>query len=193
MECSHSYSITPIPYPVLQRHVEKYATLRLLALRTNPEGFSSTYDQEKTNTFEQWRERIDRPDRITLIAVASNTPSMEDDAAEWVGILGILTPDFFKNEWENLPLDFKQKFARWSGTAAHILISMWVHPEHRRKGLGRKLISQALEWVKQSESKSSSLVLEVTKTNVAAETLYREMGFVDIEQTEDSIWMARSL
>lgn len=195
----YSYTIAPIPFPVLHRHVDQYATLRLLALRTNPEGFSSTYQHEKTNTFEQWRERINRPDRITLIAVASkdpaNTPSLED--SEWVGILGILTPEFFKNEWDTLPLDFQQKFAMWSGTSTHILISMWVHPEHRRKGLGRNLISQAVEWVKHrdlpAESKGSSIVLEVTKANVGVATLYREMGFVDIEEVDDSIWMQRSL
>ncbi|KAE9403253.1 acyl-CoA N-acyltransferase [Gymnopus androsaceus JB14] len=193
----YSYTVVPIPVPPLQRYVDRYAALRLLALGTNPECFSSTVEEAKTLTSEQWRERIDTPDRVTLVAVASKAPAntslalLDEDTAEWLGLIAVLTPEFLKKEWESLPIKFQQ-FAMWLGAPAHILISMWVHPEHRRKGLGGKLISEAVEWVRQ-RSKGGAVVLEVFKTNVGAATLYREMGFVDIEEVEGSLWMGRSL
>lgn len=50
-----------------------------------------------------------------------------------------------------------------------------VHPEHRRRGLGRFLLLQAL-----TEGRSrgaTSALLEVRRSNAAAQNLYRRLGF----------------
>ncbi|KAJ3869839.1 hypothetical protein EV359DRAFT_29094 [Lentinula novae-zelandiae] len=181
----YTYNIVPIPFsPLPQSHVDKHASLRLLALRTNPECFSSTLENESRLSPEQWRGRIDTEDRVTFIA--------------WVGLVTVLTPEFLQERWDNLPRKFR-KFAMQSGKPAHVLVSMWVHLEHRHKGLGRLLISQAVDWVKNRveksgvEDKRGDVVLEVFKQNTGAIVLYRAMGFEDIEEVPPSIWMGRKI
>ncbi|KAJ3731655.1 hypothetical protein DFJ43DRAFT_376329 [Lentinula guzmanii] len=221
----YSYSVVPIPTsPLLQAHVDKYASLRLLALRTNPECFFSTQDEEGRFSREQWRGRIDTDDRVTLIAVASrlladsspessssssfaNTSvsldSLDGEAAEWVGLITVLTPEFLKERRDNIPPKF-QKYAMCFGEPANVLVSMWVHPEHRRKGLGGRLISEAIDWVKKRTVTTKNfdvsngrlggaVVLEVVKGNTGAGMLYRAMGFETIDSEDASIWMGKRL
>ncbi|KIK69903.1 hypothetical protein GYMLUDRAFT_53040 [Collybiopsis luxurians FD-317 M1] len=193
MANSESYSINPIPYPPRRDHVTKYAALRLLALTTNPECFSSTAERESAFSFEQWRERIDNTDRVTFIAASAvNVSAVDDDRATWVGIVTLLTPEFLKKESENLPADYR-KFAMWSD-ASHILVSMWVHPEHRRRGVGKVLIDAAMKWVERRDApQSSAVVLEVLDTNRGAAALYKQMGFEDIEQVPPGTWMGKRI
>ncbi|KAJ3997436.1 hypothetical protein F5050DRAFT_1569361 [Lentinula boryana] len=198
----YSYSVVPIPTsPLLQAHVDKYASLRLLALRTNPECFFSTHDEEGRFSREQWRGRIDTDDRVTLIAVASKI--LADPSAEWVGLITVLTPEFLKERRDNIPPKF-QKYAMWLGEPANVLVSMWVHPEHRCKGLGGRLISEAIDWVKKRTMTAKNfdvnngrlegvVVLEVVKGNTGAGMLYRAMGFENIDSEDASIWMGKRL
>lgn len=57
---------------------------------------------------------------------------------------------------------------------AHIL-NIAVHPELRRLGLGRKLLTEAIDWMQGRGV--YEVYLEVRKSNAAAITLYRSMGF----------------
>ncbi|KAJ4475585.1 hypothetical protein J3R30DRAFT_3405850 [Lentinula aciculospora] len=211
----YSYRVIPIPVSsLLQSHVDKYTSLRLLALGTNPESFSSNQDEERQFSPEQWRGRIDTDDRVTLIAVASKQNSdtssssssstnssfinsstlLDDDKSEWVGLITVLSPEFLKERMKDLPLKF-QEFAMWLGEPAHVLVSMWVHPEHRRKGLGGRLISGAIDWVKSRTVVvgQSAAVLEVLVENKEAVELYRRLGFEDIEKGSHSIWMGKKI
>ncbi|KAJ3877570.1 hypothetical protein F5051DRAFT_329551 [Lentinula edodes] len=198
----YTYNVVPIPFsPLPQSHVDKHASLRLLALRTNPECFSSTLEDESRLSPEQWRGRIDTEDRVTFIAVASEIlehAPFDAPLAKWVGLVTVLTPEFLQERWVDLPRKFR-KFAMRSGKPAHVLVSMWVHPEHRHKGLGRRLILQAVDWVKNRveksgvEDKRGDVVLEVFKQNTGAIVLYRAMGFEDIEEVSASIWMGRKI
>ncbi|KAJ3793901.1 hypothetical protein GGU11DRAFT_690861 [Lentinula aff. detonsa] len=209
----YSYSVVPIPTsPLLQAHVDKYASLRLLALRTNPECFFSTQDEEGRFSREQWRGRIDTDDRVTLIASSSSSSfantsvsldSLDGEAAEWVGLITVLTPEFLKERRDNIPPKF-QKYAMCFGEPANVLVSMWVHPEHRRKGLGGRLISEAIDWVKKRTVTTKNfdvsngrlggaVVLEVVKGNTGAGMLYRAMGFETIDSEDASIWMRKRL
>lgn len=52
-----------------------------------------------------------------------------------------------------------------------------VHPEHRRRGLGRLLLLQALE--EGRVRGATSALLEVRPSNEAARRLYRALGFVE--------------
>jgi GNAT superfamily N-acetyltransferase len=53
------------------------------------------------------------------------------------------------------------------------LISMWVAPEARRRGIGRALIERVIEW-----SAGQPLGLRVMDGNQAAVTAYERHGFV---------------
>jgi ribosomal-protein-alanine N-acetyltransferase len=52
-----------------------------------------------------------------------------------------------------------------------------VHTEHRRSGLGRRLLENALEEARARGAKSA--LLEVRRSNAAAQSLYRALGFVE--------------
>ncbi|MCX8117956.1 MAG: GNAT family N-acetyltransferase [Desulfobacterota bacterium] len=52
------------------------------------------------------------------------------------------------------------------------LISLAVLPQHRREGIGRKLLRKAME-----ASSPKGLLAEVRKSNLRAQAFYRRMGF----------------
>jgi ribosomal protein S18 acetylase RimI-like enzyme len=56
------------------------------------------------------------------------------------------------------------------------LISMWVAPHVRRQGVGVALISSLVDWARQEYA--VQLHLEVGAHNVAAQALYKRLGFV---------------
>jgi ribosomal-protein-alanine N-acetyltransferase len=53
-----------------------------------------------------------------------------------------------------------------------------VHPDHRRRGLGRLLLGRALE--EGATEMATKALLEVRRSNQAAQTLYRRFGFEEI-------------
>lgn len=55
------------------------------------------------------------------------------------------------------------------------LLAMWVEPEWRRRGAGRKLIEGAAEWA--GRKGATWLTLWVTDDNSAGVGLYRATGF----------------
>ncbi|MBW0275490.1 hypothetical protein ATM97_11085 [Nocardia sp. MH4] len=59
-------------------------------------------------------------------------------------------------------------------SAAH-LISMWVAPRARGRGIADQLITTALAWA--VEQGCTAVYLELTEGNEAAENLYRRHGF----------------
>lgn len=74
-----------------------------------------------------------------------------------------------------------------------------VHPNHRRRGIGRSLLQAVIEEAK--ERGSSRITLEVRKSNEIAQSLYRSMGFVTrglrkgyySDNGEDAVLMALEL
>lgn len=60
---------------------------------------------------------------------------------------------------------------------AHVC-NVAVHPDHRRKGYGKKIF-EALEKLAQDNS-MSMMTLEVRRSNIAAQNLYHACGFLDV-------------
>ena len=52
-----------------------------------------------------------------------------------------------------------------------------VHPEYRRRGIGRSLLSSAIDSATGQDS--NRVTLEVRKSNQAAQQLYHSLGFVE--------------
>ncbi|KAJ7721545.1 acyl-CoA N-acyltransferase [Mycena maculata] len=164
------YEVFPISVPVSDEDVTNYSRLRLLGLKTNPEAFGSTFAGESTNTRETWRARIDTKERFTVIArLVTEDGSTKDARKEWVGTASVLTPEMARS-------------------ASHVLVGMWVHPEHRRKGLGKRLIEVGIEWVRARTEgmtvERRQLMLEVHRGNDAAKALYGDLGFVELKDFE---------
>jgi GNAT superfamily N-acetyltransferase len=57
---------------------------------------------------------------------------------------------------------------------------VFVFNEHRGKGIGRKLMNAIIDEAK--KRKCSRITLEVRKDNRNAQTLYRSLGFEEVEQ-----------
>ncbi len=86
----------------------------------------------------------------------------------------------------------------WRSIAGEVhIINIAVHPEKRRKGIGRELLTFCLEREKNSEY----AILEVRASNLAAIELYKKMGFVHLTTirdyytlpTEDAVVMIKEL
>ena len=66
-------------------------------------------------------------------------------------------------------------------TRAH-LISMWTAPTHRGQGIGRRLVSEILNWACQRQVRS--VLLMVTSNNEPALRFYERLGFTRTGRTE---------
>ncbi|MEC9216233.1 MAG: GNAT family N-acetyltransferase [Pseudomonadota bacterium] len=90
-----------------------------------------------------------RPDTVTVVATAATNPSEE---APPVGFV----------------------IARLAGPEAEIL-TLAVDPAHRRRGIGRRLVTALFEAARAAGA--TELLLEVESTNNAAQALYAAAGF----------------
>lgn len=67
-----------------------------------------------------------------------------------------------------------------------VLVDVGVHPAHRRRGLGRALVSAAMQGLDRLEC--PALVLILTEGNTAAVRLYEQLGFETRDGDETAIW-----
>lgn len=208
-----------IPIPASDTDVVKYSHLRLNALRTNPEAYSSTYEDNALLTHDQWRGRVDTAGRTTLAARLARAPDghttrgPDEDAADWIGTLSVLHPLMLGQYTDELPHLPRLAEAVKEGTVErYLLVGMWLHPSARRRGVARALIQDAIELVRESEmpstvdasengaaeeevKKAKVVFLKVFSENEGARGLYRQAGFVEETEYEVSkdIWMSFTL
>jgi ribosomal-protein-alanine N-acetyltransferase len=79
------------------------------------------------------------------------------------------------------------------------LANLAVHPDHRRGGLGRRFLEELEDRGRQREARM--VVLEVRRSNAAAQTLYRTLGYYPItirrryyaDNREDAVVMIKPL
>lgn len=129
--------------------VEAYRTIRLEALLADPGAFGSTYEREVAFDDRTWRRRVsgfDGRPGITLVD--------EIDGAV-VGTAGI-----GYTEHNEQPM----------------LVGMWVRPEARGQGVGKRLIDAAVDWAVSRQAKD--IILWVVTENLSAISLYERCGFV---------------
>ncbi len=68
----------------------------------------------------------------------------------------------------------------WNICGAADIIDVAVHKEFRRQGIGEKLIGKLIECCKNEDI--SEINLEVRISNLAAQNLYKKMGFSEVGQ-----------
>lgn len=122
--------------------------LRLQALQEAPDAFSST--------LADWQGAGDSEPRWRgrLTDVALNLVALVDDHPS--GMVSATSPD----------------------EHGHVeLLSMWVAPSARGRGVGDALISEVVAWA--SDQRATHLVLKVVVGNAPAMALYRRNGFVE--------------
>ncbi|THU92453.1 hypothetical protein K435DRAFT_672065 [Dendrothele bispora CBS 962.96] len=189
---SEKYEISAIPAPVPDAHLNNYISIRLFALRTDPDSFSSSYAKETEFSLDQWRSRIDPSHRATFFA--THSIGMENTrlaCGEWAALLSTLSPDFFSSVNYKLPSTLSVSSL---DNDFYVLVGLWVHPSHRRRGLARRLINASIDWVRKKVSSDGKtlLLVEVHRANEAAIDLYRKTGFESVgeDESQQSIWMS---
>jgi len=126
-------------------------SIRLRALQDNPEAFGSTYEETLQRGKESFRQRLRQPH----------------------------TETFFLGAFENERLVGIVAFFRESGTKGQhkgYIISMYVAPEQRGRGIGKALVAEAIVQARTVPG-LEQLLLAVVTTNTAARQLYRSLGF----------------
>src|SRR3984957_5838576 len=123
--------------------------IRLEALRDAPTAFGSTYECEAQRGEQHWRDRISRGGTF-LAYLPDLDPSDPSDPA---GLIGGYQED---------PLTVE-------------LVSMYVRPRARGRGVGEALVATVINWAGQRNA--AAVHLWVTATNTPARALYERCGF----------------
>jgi len=120
--------------------------IRLEALRDAPYAFGSTYAREAVFGAADWQRRISRGGNFL-----GYLP--EASATEPAGLIG---------GYQEVPETVQ-------------LVSMYVRPRARGRGVGEALIAAVIDWA--AARNASSVHLWVTETNKPARLLYERCGF----------------
>jgi RimJ/RimL family protein N-acetyltransferase len=124
--------------------------LRLRALREEPEAFGSSWEEENARPLEQTIARLQASDTTAFGAF--------DDDGALVGMVRLWRQDGVKSQHK----------------AA--IISMYVAPEVRGRGLGRMLLEAAITRARETPG-VEQLILAVVTVNTPARNLYLSLGF----------------
>jgi GNAT superfamily N-acetyltransferase len=73
--------------------------------------------------------------------------------------------------------------AQRENTASVYLYSLWLEPDARRRGLGRALVSAAVDWARTEGA--NTVTLRVHATNDAARQVYEDLGFRTVPTIDD--------
>jgi len=135
--------------PFLASEWREYRDLRLRALKESPDAFGSTFETSSLIPDPEWVSRLER------VSPHTDLPMGAMAGGEPVGLA-----------WA--------KIENPDDDVAH-LYQMWVAPEFRGAGIGRRLVNAAINWARDRGVKV--MVLDVTCGNVPAARLYESMGF----------------
>lgn len=129
--------------------------LRLAALAEAPHAFGSTLAewQGEGDRAERWRSRLDIPGSHNTVAVLGGRP---------VGMAS------------GVPADVPHTVE---------LISMWVSPKVRGRGVGGSLVGEVERWA--GRLRATTLRLSVMPDNDAAIAFYARLGFEDTGEPGD--------
>jgi ribosomal protein S18 acetylase RimI-like enzyme len=126
-------------------------SIRLRSLQENPEAFGSTYDETLQRGKESLRQRLRQPHAASCFLGAF-------DDERLVGIVA---------------------YVREAGTKGQhkgYIISMYVMPEQRGRGIGKALLAEAIALARALPG-LDQLLLAVVTVNTAARQLYHSLGF----------------
>lgn len=124
-----------------------YREIRLDGLRCNPEAFGSTFDAENAQPLSWFADRIERSEVFGAF-----------DSSEIVGVASVLIAEGRKEAHKSF------------------LRGMYVRPDARRAGVGRRLVETAIEFARQ---RVESIQLSVVRDNEPARQLYSSLGFLE--------------
>ncbi len=127
--------------------------VRLAALQSAPAAFLETYDEVAADPADVWAARAaastGEGDQLIMVALADGRP---------VGMAGIA---------REIGQRRRHRATLWG---------VWLDPAHRGRGVGRQLVSTALDWARDREVRA--VYLEVVENEDPSWSLYGRLGFV---------------
>ena len=131
---------------LMKNESTRLKSIRLAALQSDPNSFDTTYDQALKWEDDSWERQV------------QNLPTWVAVEEETDGDVGMV----------RLGQDNQDPKIGW-------LISMWVSPRARRKGVAKKLILELINYAKSQGLRK--IKLDVGDHNQDAAALYEKMGF----------------
>ncbi|KAK9371816.1 uncharacterized protein V1513DRAFT_454381 [Lipomyces chichibuensis] len=187
-----SVSIRPLPrtfpeFKQLRAVKDNYRTLRLHALKTAAESFSSRYEAEVDFPDQKWYDRLQNPMSTTFIAVMSSKFDLEGerpDTENWIGMVVVRGP-FLPAE---VATDLEVEETVIAGDKepesmrVFVLNSFFVHENYRRRKIGVELLRVAEKFADEEMKEMDGdytgvLCLTSNPKNETALKLYMGMGF----------------
>jgi ribosomal protein S18 acetylase RimI-like enzyme len=196
------YSVIRLPKlqdyngPDANQLAEKLRELRLLALKTDPGAFASSYEVEVEKVLQHTLQRLESAQANHFVA-AQGTFNADDIllsdllSARWVGMIVLFGPLAEQISAKSDPLHqikSEVSFGRYH------LNGIFVHAGMRRTGMGRALIAAALAKGRAdaaSRGENFHCTIMVDSENAAASQLYKSFGF-RVTGTETFFQQARS-
>ncbi len=136
-----------------------YRELRSYCLRESPHAFTNSYEEFSQRTTDSIAQQLRGHDSFTLGA-------FED--GRLVGMVGFYRESALK--------------LRHKGS----IVSMYVLPEYRSRGIARALLGEALDRARHLPD-LKQLLLGVTVTQATAKRLYESLGFVVYGREPDAV------
>ena len=139
--------------------VELYRALRLSSLRESPHAFTNSYEEFSQRALENIAQQFRHYENFTLGA-------FEDDRL--AGMVGFYRENALK--------------LRHKG----YLVSMYVLPEYRSRGIARALLIEAINRAQRLPD-LKQLLLGVVETQTTAKRLYESLGFIVYGREPDAV------
>ncbi len=137
-------------------HWLEYKKLRLEAVQDSPQSFLATVEETEAETDAEWQDKI----KNMLFAV--------NEAGELVGMVGVYS-------------DRKVKLKHIAN-----IVSVYVKPDYRGQGIGKKLLEAALTSAK-ANPEIAKIQLGVITTQDAARHLYKSLGFKKVGELKRAV------
>jgi ribosomal protein S18 acetylase RimI-like enzyme len=135
---------------------QDYKKLRLEAIKNSPQSFISTIEETNKETQAEWKNKI------------KNMFFALDDENNLIGMIGC----------------YKEKAEKLQHVAN--IVSFYIKPEFRRKGLGKEMIKTAIDFAK-TKLEVQKIQLGVITTQTPAYELYKSVGFIKIGEQKMAI------
>lgn len=155
---------------------QDWRSVRLAALREAPRAFGSRLADWADAAEERWRARLSLPGALDLLAVDVAGPSVPGAEVAGAAVSGAAAP-------------------RVVGMASGVpdpddasvveLISMWVDPDARGRGVARSLIDAIVD--RAAAAGAFAVRLAVMPDNAVARRAYERAGFVALDEPGDAL------
>ncbi|KAK9344060.1 hypothetical protein V1522DRAFT_411394 [Lipomyces starkeyi] len=166
---------------------DKFRTLRLHALKSAAENFSSRYEVEVESPDQKWYDRLQNPKAATFIAVMASKFNVEGDRPDrenWIGMAVVMGPF--------LPADAARAIEveetvitgdkEPENLRVFVVNSFFVYENYRRRKIGVELLRAAEKYAAKKMNEMEGqyigvLCLTSNPKNETALRLYMGMGF----------------